>query len=180
MKNRTKTIIAWLILCILIMLILVFSYIKFFALSNPNIEEKNIDNSSTNAVYIALSDITENFNQNSNLEKYCKENNVTIKAAVNNYSIFISYISDKTTTYEFKYNNFWLKTTIDELEKEKFNIVYYILAEAVQKRINNINPIEEVVNAFLEGNTMVDGLTKNIIDNKIEYGINITKKLKYN
>ena len=40
--------------------------------------------------------------------------------------------------------------------------------------------VEEVVNAFLEGNTMVDGLTKNIIDNKIEYGINITKKIKYN
>ena len=180
MKNRYKTIVAWLFLFILVLLILVLSYFKFFGLSNPNIEEKNIDNSSTNAVYLALSDITVNFNQNPNLEKYCNENNLTIKASVNNYSIFISYISDTTTTYEFKYNNFWLKTTIDVVEKEKFSLVYYILVEAVQKRINNVNPIKELIDNFLETNIIIDGLTKSVIDNRIEYGINITKKIKYN
>jgi len=174
-----KIIIAWIILFISTSLALVLTYLKLFP-ENNNIEEKPVNESSSNAIHNALKDITTNFNQNSNLLEYSENNNIVLKASLNNYSIFISYVTDISTTYEFTYNDLCLNITINntEEEKNKFNIVYKFLIEAVQKRLNNIKNIDNIINEFLNTNINYDGLTKLELENKITYQINITKKIK--
>ena len=179
-KEKNKMLIAWIILIALIIITIILTYIKYFSTDNTNIEERPINESSSNAIHIALKDIITNFNENSKVKEYGLENNLTLKAVVNNYSIFISYINDTTTTYEFKYEDLFLNITINNIEedKNKFNIVYKFLIEAVQKRINNTNDISELIDNFLTNDINYDGLIKEENSNTIKYQINITKKLE--
>lgn len=181
MKNqKSKIICAWIMLVISVILALALTYFKFFLVVNDKIEEKPINESSSKAIHIALNDIITNFNQNPKIKKYADENNITLIASVNNYSIFISYITNTTTTYEFSYDDLCLNIIINDVEEDiqKFNIVYGILIEAVQKRINNTNDIENIINKFLNEDVNYEGLTKFEIENRIKYQIDITKKIK--
>ena len=181
-KEKNKNLIAWILLLILISITLAITYIKYFSFDNinNNIEERPINESSSNAIHIALKDIVTNFNDNNKVIEYQQTNNLTLKASVNNYSIFISYIDSTTTTYEFKYEDLFLNINInnDAENEKKFNIIYKFLIEAVQKRINNSNNIDELINNFLTNDINYDGLIKNSDNNIIEYKMNITKKLE--
>ena len=160
MSEKNKRIIATVVLVILLAITLILSYSK--------------------AIHTALQEITTNFNQNSKVKEYIETNNITLTATVNNYSIYISYITDTSTTYEFTYDNLCLNITIDanETNKEKFNVVYRFLIEAVQTRINNTIEYTELIDNFLnEDNINYDGLFKEKTENRIKYQINITKKL---
>ena len=181
-QQKTKKMIAWIILIILISFASTLTYLKFFSNDNENIEERPINNSSSNAIHAALKDIVTNFNQNSKIEEY-QENNITLKASVNNYSIYISYITNTTTTYEFTYDDLYLNITVNntnEDDKAKFNTIYQLLIEAVQKRINNTDDVYNIINTFLTTDATVDGLSKKEVRNGIEYQMNITKKIKQN
>lgn len=177
-KEKNKTLLAWIILTALIITTLTLTYIKYFSYPNNNIEERPINESSSNAIHTALNEITSNFNENNKVKEYELENNLTIKAVVNNYSIFISYIDNTTTTYEFKYEDLKLNIIINNQDEEKFNIVYKFLIEAVQKRINNNNDIGELIDNFLTTDINYEGLLKEEKNNTIKYQINITKKLE--
>ena len=137
MKRKNGSIIvSWIILWILISVILIITYLKYFYVdNNSHIKEQPVNESSSNAIHTALKDITINFNESSNVKEYCEKNNVTLKASLNNYSIYISYINDTSTTYEFSYNNLALNITVDKntYDKIKFNTVYQFLIESVQK-----------------------------------------------
>jgi len=180
-EKKGKIFIAWLALIFLIILILWLSFMKFFGTVTPNIEEKPVNNSSATAINNALKEITTNFNQNSKVKEY-ENNDITLKATVNNYSIFISYITDITITYEFTYNNLSLDiiTNLSEEEQETFNIIYQILIEAVQKRLNNEENIETIITNFLTTEDSYNGLTKTKVDAGIKYQMNITKRIKPN
>ena len=181
-QKKTKKLIAWLTLVILVCFALTLTYLKLFSNNNLNIEERPINNSSSNSIHAALKDIVTNFNQNSKIEEY-QENNITLKASVNNYSIYISYITDTTTTYEFTYDDLYLNITVNntnEDDKAKFNTIYQLLIEAVQKRINNTDDVDNIINTFLTTDATVDGLSKKEVRNGIEYQMNITKKIKQN
>lgn len=183
-QKKNKNTIAWIMLFVLVVIALALTYIRFFFVDNDNnnIEERPINNSSSIAIHNALSDITSNFNGNPQINEYA-DNNINIKATVNNYSIYISYVTDTTTTYEFTYNDLCLNITIDNQDKEnqdKFNIIYKLLIEAVQTRINNTDNIDELISNFLTTDTNYDGLSKKEVENGIEYRMNITKKLKIN
>lgn len=178
-QKKNKKVIAWIMLFILIGIALALTYLKFFSVDNINIEERPVNNSSSNAIHNALKDITTNFNQNSKVKEYANDN-IILKASVNNYSIYISYITDTTTTYEFTYDNLCLNIVVNNTEedKTKFNVVYQLLIEAVQKRINNTDNLDAIINNFLTTDTTYDGLSKEEVENGIAYQMNITKKLK--
>ena len=181
-NEKIKIIIAWILLIVSIIISFILSYLKFFAFEDNKIEERPINGSSSNAIHTALNDIVVNFNQNSNLKKYADENSVIITASVNNYSIFISYITDITTTYEFMYDNLCLNIIVNNNnveDKEKFNIIYGFLIEAVQNRLNNTNDFSEVITNFLNSDLSYDGLTKIKLDNGTRYKMDITKKINF-
>lgn len=176
-----KNIVAWIILVILILLLLALNYLKFFGSKNPNIENTPVDNSENQAVVVALQEIVDNFNKNSKIAEY-KEQNITIQAVLNNYSIFISYTDDTTTTYEFNYHDFLIDITISNKEENraKFDKVYEILIYAVQERLKNDENIEEYVKNYLNDSTEYDGLYKTADEGNLTYYMDITIKLKEN
>lgn len=181
-KSNSKRIIAWLILIILIILLLILNYVKFFGAPNNNIEEYPADSSSEQAIQTALQDIVMNFNNSEELNALSNQN-IKMKAILNQHSIFISYITDTTTTYEFSYNNLNLSITIDKDEKnlEKFNQVYSILLKAIQKRINNTQDnIDDIITQIVNKTETYDGIIIEENEKTYFYQINITKKLVEN
>ena len=181
-QQKKKRVIAYIALFVLIALSLWLTYLKLFGEENTYILEVPVNESSSNAIHTALENIINNFNQNPKVSDYENTNGVTLSAIVNNYSIFISYITDTTVTYEFTYDDLCLNITInDEIaQKEEFKVIYGFLIEAVQIRINNTDNIDTIINNFLTNDTNYDGLTKKVIDDHIKYQMNITKKIKYN
>ena len=178
--DKSKNLIAWLLLIVLIIIILFITYIKYFSLDvkNNNIEERTINESSSIAIHKALSEIAENFNNK--VKEYEQNNNITLSATLNNYSIFISYVSDTTTTYEFTYENLSLNIIINNNEEnlEKFNVVYKLLIESVQERLNNKNNIDKLIENFLTTDINYDGFVKIENSDTIKYQMDITKKLE--
>ena len=103
-----------------------------------------------------------------------------LKASVNNYSIYISYITETTITYEFTYDslNLNIYTSKEEETQEKFKIIYQFLIEAVQERLNNTENLDNIANEVISENITYDGLKKIETTNGIQYQIDITKRLK--
>ena len=181
-EKKGKIIIAWIVLILLIIMLLVLNYIKFFgSQTTPNIEEKPVGNSSEQAVNNALQQIVDNFNQHEKVKEYA-EQNIGLKAVLNGYSIYISYTTDTTTTYEFTYHDLTLDIDIanDEENIQKFKTIYEILIYAVQQRIDNDENIDSYVSEFLNDSEEYDGLYKVVADNIISYHMDITRKLKAN
>lgn len=173
-----KKIIFWIILIILIALLLGLNYVKFFGVSNDNIEEKPVENSTSEAINTALQDITNNFNNNQEVSNLTKDG-ITVSAVLNNYSIFISYaIGNDTTTYEFNYSNLILSIDIENNEEniKKFNTIYKILINACQERLTNEDNIDSDIDKFLNGESTFNGIDKSINNNIITYKMDITKK----
>lgn len=180
--KKKKIIVAWFILIILIISLLSLNYIKFFGTKNPNIEEHPVENSTATAINTALKDIVKNFNNSEQVQEYV-EQNVVIQASLNQYSIYINYITDTTVTYEFSYNNLNLDITIDNDQEnlERFYKVYRTLIYAIQKRIGNEENLDALIDSFLsDSNKKIeyDGIKKEEKNQTIHYQINITKKLK--
>lgn len=181
-EKKGKIIIAWIVLILLIIMLLALNYIKFFgSQTTPNIEEKPVGNSSEQAVNNALQQIVDNFNQHEKVKEYA-EQNIGLKAVLNGYSIYISYTTDTTTTYEFTYHDLTLDIDIanDEENIQKFKTIYEILIYAVQQRIDNDENIDSYVSEFLNDSEEYDGLYKVVADNIISYHMDITRKLKAN
>ena len=176
MKN---TILAYLILIILIIAVLVLSYFKFFTDTNKNITEKPINNSAEEAINIALKEIVENFNNDEKINEYSNQN-IKINATLKNNSIFVSYQTDRITTYEFIYGRLNLSTTIidDEDNLKKFEKVFILLNNAIQKRLNETIDTENKIHSFLEKNKQINGITKVKSNGKIKITIDITKKIE--
>lgn len=179
-QQKHKRLIAFIMLYTLIGLALILTYIKFFTADNNKITEIPVNESSSNAIHTALKEITNNFNESTKVKDYANDNDITLKASINNYSLYISYIAETTTTYEFSYKDLSLNITISNNDKEKFNEIYRLLIEAVQKRINNTTDITSFIDDFLNNDKNFDGLTKEINGDLINYKIDITKKLKSN
>lgn len=186
-QQKKKRVIAYIVLFVLVAITLWLTYLKFFSEKNTYILEVPVNASSSNAIHKALENIVSNFNQNSEVKDYEIKNNVTLSATVNNYSIFISYITDTTVTYEFNYDDLCLNIIINDdiAKKEEFKVIYGFLIKAVQERINNtdddtIDKIDKIIDEFLNSDTSYDGLTKETVEGGIKYQMNITKKLKYN
>ena len=95
-KNK-KRVIAWIVLIILTINFLTLNYIKFFGTKNPNIEEHPVENSTATAINTALKDIVTNFNNSQEIKAYA-EQNIMIKATLNQFFIYISYSDGITTT----------------------------------------------------------------------------------
>lgn len=181
-KSNKKRIIAWFCLIVLMTCLLTLNYIKFFQTPNKNIEERPINNSSEQAVQTALEDIVRNFNNSQELKEYSSQN-IKMKATLNQHSIYISYTTDTTITYEFSYNNLILSINVENNEEnmKKFNQVYSILLKAIQKRINNTeNNIDDIINKIVNEDIIYDGITKEKIDGTYFFQIDITKKLNEN
>lgn len=177
--EHKKNLLAWISLITLILLLLFLNYIKFFSQKNPNIEEKQVENSSSRAIETALSTIVENFNTNEELNTL-KEENILISATRKNYSLFITDIENENrTVYEFKYNNLKLSINVlDEKENlEKFNRIYKILIMSCQKRIQNEDIIDEKIEQFLNGEAEIEAIQKKKSGNIINYQMDITKKI---
>ena len=184
-QQKKKRIVAYIVLFALVIIALWLSYIKFFSEENTYIEEVPVNESSSKAIHEALENITNKFNQNTEVSDYEVKNNVNLSATVNNYSIFISYITDTTVTYEFAYDDLCLNIIVNDdiAKREEFKVIYGFLIRAVQERINNIDDtdnIKKIIDEFLNNDTSFNGLSKEIIDDGIKYQMNITKKLKYN
>ena len=177
-KKSKKRTIAWIFLILLIIALLALNYIKFFGSPNSNIEEVPVETSTSKAINTALKDIVTNFNQNDKIQEYANQE-IVIKATLNQYSIFISYTTDTTITYEFSYDNLNLEISVEDTEEnlETFKKVYAILIEAVQERIGNNNNIENEINSFLAGNEIYDGLEVVKTNGLINYRMNITKRI---
>ena len=177
-EKKKNKMIGWIMLIVLIIMALGISYIKFFMNENKNIEEKPIENSASEAIEKALTEITNNFNNNEKIKEY-EAKNIKIQSTQNNNNIFIQYESNGTTTYEFTYNNLFLTTTISNKE-ENINIfkqVYEILIYAAQERIKNKEEIETYIKSYLNDEKEYKGLSKTINKDYITYKMNITEKL---
>lgn len=177
-KKNKKRIIAWIFLILLIVALLALNYIKFFGLKNTNIEEIPVENSTSKAINTALKDIVTNFNKNDKIQEYASQD-IVVKATLNQYSIFISYTTDKTVTYEFSYDNLNLIISVEDTPEniEIFKKVYTILIEAVQTRIGNKANIEDKISNFLESTETYEGLEIIKTDKLITYRLDITKKI---
>ena len=177
-KDSKKRGIAWVFLVILVSCLLVLNYIKFFGAPNKNIKEYPVDSSSEKAIQTALEDIVRNFNNSEELSEYTSQK-ITMKATLNQHSIFISYITDNTVTYEFSYNNLILdiKVNNDKDNIERFNQVYRLLLKAIQKRINNeSDDIDDIISNILNRVQICDGVVIEENDKIISYQVNITKR----
>lgn len=182
-KEGRKTLFAKIFLCLLIIIIFVLTCFRFLLMKNTVTANKGINNSSENAIHKALEDITANFNKDEDVISYQGANDVKLKASTENNSIYISYIADETTNYEFVVKNeetlfldILIEDSTDE-EQNKFNIVYTFLVEAVQNRLNNKSDISSKINDFLVNDVSCVGLSKNEVGDKIEYKINILDKI---
>jgi len=182
-KSKTRLFIAWIVLLILLIMLCILNYVKFFGFYSYDdvVEIIEVDESSSKAINNALSSIVNNFNSDEELTKY-KDAGITLKATLKNNSIYISHTKDKTTTYEFNYNNLVLNINIknDEENLKKFNTIYTILIKAVQKRIGNEINIDTLINSHINENAELVGINKKISNDTkiITYNIDITKKIK--
>ena len=178
-KGNGKVIVAWVFLIILVGLLLGLNYVKFFGQSNQNIEEKPVENSADQAIDRALTQIVDNFNQHEKVKSYA-DNNIIIKAVLNHHSIYISYVTDTTITYEFTYQNLGLEIVIanDEENVQKFKEIYEILIYAVQQRLGNDQDIAPYISNFLEDKVEYEGLTKSATEDTFTYQMDITQKLE--
>ena len=177
-KKKNKTV-GWLLLIILILAILGLNYVKFFMNEeNENITETPVESANDNETEITLTEITDNFNNNEEIQTL-KDENITVSAINKNNSIFVSYESDTVITYEFKYNDSNLNITIEneETNLEKFKQVYKILIDAIQKHLNNANDYKKQIDEFLKDAKEYDGLTKLVENDTVTYTVNITKQL---
>ena len=180
MNNKKKIIIAWATLLILFIMLLIINYVKFFGTYTYDENEViEIENSTSEAITTALTEIVTNFNNDDSILTY-KEQGILISAVLKNHSIYITYQEEKTTTYEFNYNNLILSINITNEEENinKFNTIYKILIKAIQKRIKNEENIEELINSQINDNIKLSGIEKIENSNIISYKIDITKKLK--
>ena len=178
-----KRTIAWIILIILIILILGLSYIKFFVGETTLIEERPADNNMSEVIKTALTDIVNNFNKNEKIEQYKKDGiNISATFNENSNSIFISYETDTTTTYEFTYDNLNLVISIlnEEENITNFKKVEEILIYAIQERLNVEEDITDIVNEYIEGNKELEIITKEEKEDVITHKINIAKKIESN
>ena len=174
-----KTGFAWFLLIILIVISLILSYFKFSIDHNQYITEIPVENSTSQAIHLALTEIVNNFNNDDLITQY-RNQNIDINAVLKNYSIFVSEQTDMVVTYEFSYSNMNLSIVIDNDEKniEKFNRVAFIMIKAVQERMNNIANIDEnSIQSFLQGEKQFDGMSIVKEKEKIKMIINITKKI---
>lgn len=178
-KNNKKIFIAWFSLIILLLLFLSLNYIKFFKAPNENIKEQPIETSSSKAIETALGDIVKNFNNDIEIKNY-NDKNIKINAVLNQYSIFITYTTNNTTTYEFTYNNLNLRINVnnDKENIDKFNQIYSILLKAIQKRLNNESEdLDEVINDIINQEQTYEGIIKVENEKTNYYQIDITKKI---
>ena len=178
-KNSRKRFIAWLSLIMLLSLFLSLNYIKFFKAPNENIKEQPIETSSSKAIETALGDIVKNFNNDIEIKNY-NDKNIKIKAMLNHYSIFITYTTNNTTTYEFTYNNLNLRINVnnDKENIDKFNQIYSILLKAIQKRLNNESEdLDGIINDIIDEKQTYEGITKEKNEKTHYYQIDITKKI---
>lgn len=182
-KEKRKILFAKVLLVLLIIIILLLICFHFFLMKNTENDNKNINSSSTNAIHKALKDITANFNKDKDVINYQGVNDVKLKAYTEGDSIYIDYITDDTVSYEFVIRNgetlfldILVEKSNDE-EKNKFNIVYGFLVDAVQERLNNKSDISGKINDFLVNDIPCKGLSKNEVGNKTEYKINILDKI---
>ncbi len=179
MIKKNNRMFGWILLIILITLILLLSYFKFFSQRNSSyIDEIPVENSSSEAINIALSQIVENFNHHEKIKQYQNEN-IKIKAILNNRSIYISYENDTIITYEFSYNNLYLTISVDNDKEnlDKFKKIYEILIYAVQERLNNTDNIADYINSYLSNTDKYEGISQEVNGNNIIYKMNITKKI---
>ena len=177
-KKKNKTI-GWILLIILIILILGLNYVKFFMNEpNENITETPVQNTTSEVEIKALQAIVDNFNKNDKIKQY-EEQGIKLNAELNNHSIFISYATEETITYEFNYQSLELTINIrnDEENLTKFKKVYEILIYAVQERLENNENIDNYVKDFMEDAKDYTGLSKTVKDGSATYKMNITKKL---
>lgn len=182
-NNKVKILFAKVVLVLLGVAIVALTGFRFLTIQNSNNENKKINKSSENAISKALGEIVANFNKDEDVIRYQSTNDVKLIATTEGESIYISYIDDDTTNYEFVIKNdetLHLYILIDkgtDDEQNKFNIIYQFLVEAVQKRLNNKNDISSKINDFLINDVPCNGLSKNKLDKKIEYKINILDKI---
>ena len=179
MKNKNKIVIAWIVLFLLFIIMIAFSYIKFFGFyTYKDIEIIEEENSGDEAIEIALNSIVDNFNSSDDIEAF-KTQEIDIKAVLKNHSIFIYYSDDITTTYEFNYNNLILSINIEEKEDnlDKFNKIYRILIKSIQKRIYNENNIDDLIDLHINDDIELVGIEKINNQGFISYKIDITKKI---
>ena len=101
-KKQNKTL-GWILLIILIILVLALNYIKFFAnIETDEVEETPANTQQSEVITTALNNIVDNFNNNSKITTN-QEKNIKLSAALNQYSIFISYATEEEGTYEFNW-----------------------------------------------------------------------------
>ncbi len=183
-KKKNKAL-GWLALILLIALILGLNYIKFFAnIENEKVVERESNTEESEVITKELNDIVTNFNESEKI-KQNNENKIKLSAAVNQFSIFISYEIEQEEilegTYEFRYDSLALSVTVptEEKTKEVFGIIYNILAEAVQKRLNNTSDISSYINDFINNSKEIEGLTikENEAEKTTTYIMNIRTKI---
>lgn len=173
-----KTKVAWILLVVLIIISLVLSFFKVLSNDNKNISEVPVDNSASKAVDLALKQIVDNFNNDEKINEYSNQN-ITMNAVLNNRSIFVSYKTDTVITYEFIYNNFNLNANVDDnaTNLKKFEKVFIVLNNAVQKRLNNDLDTESIVHEFLNNKKKVSGLLIDKQGKRLRVSVNIIEKI---
>lgn len=185
MNNETKrvkkrsTALAWISLIILISAAGGLTYLKFFSGLETNTANNTPKETTSPVVLEALTSIADNFNSDSKIEEY-KKNNIDVNAVVEDTSIKVTYKDKETKTYDFKLvtPNLVIETTSNDPEFEK---IFTIIVHAIQKRLDNKNNIDEHIKKFLEEDEEVEGLSKETIEaNKIKYQINVSKKIGVN
>lgn len=176
--SKKAIIIARVILVLLIVIVILITYLRFFGI-NPNLEEHPVnksDNSQDEFQIKLLELIVTNFNNNSLLEDY-KKQNISMEATVNSdNSIIISYVGEDTKKYEFDYVHPNIEILINEDEKEDFYKVYKLLIEANQIRLENRDNYDEYIDEFLVNDRNIDGLIKEIQDDgSIKFVMDVSK-----
>lgn len=166
-----------LLLIILIGIALGLTYLKFFYKDTtgvPIIPDQKITPEITNELNI----IVDNINNDEIVKEKSKEN-INIKAKLNKDTITITYNNEsKIEEYNFKYNNMLLEIETENNETA-FNDIFKIIVRANQKRLNNTNNIDILVEQFLNNDYEIDGLYKESLEaNQITYNIALDKAIK--
>lgn len=166
-----------LLLIILIGIALGITYLKFFykdTTGDPIIPEQKL----TPAITSELNKIVDNINNDEIVKGKSKEN-INIKAELKKDTIAITYNNNnKKEEYNFKYNNMLLEIETESAD-EVFNEIFKIIVRANQKRLNNTNNIDNIVDQFLNNEYEINGLYKESLEaNEITYSISIDKVIK--
>ena len=166
-----------LLLIILIGIALGLTYLKFFYKDTtgvPIIPDQKLTPEITNELNI----IVDNINNDEIVKEKSKENK-NIKAKLNKDTITITYNNEsKIEEYNFKYNNMLLEIETEN-NKTAFNDIFKIIVRANQKRLNNTNNIDILVEQFLNNDYEIDGLYKESLEaNQITYNIALDKVIK--